>query len=32
VVKWHHGVPSDAELKQAIAELDATEAKIKEAK
>ena len=23
VAKWHHGVPSDAELKQALAELDA---------
>jgi transketolase len=25
VVKWHHGVPSQAELDQAIAELDAAE-------
>ena len=25
VAKWHHGVPSDAELKQAFAELDAAE-------
>src|SRR5258708_5665813 len=25
VGKWHHGVPSDAELAQAIAELDAAE-------
>jgi transketolase len=25
VGKWHHGVPSDAELKQALAELDAAE-------
>lgn len=25
VAKWHHGVPSDAELKQALAELDAAE-------
>jgi transketolase len=32
VAKWHHGVPSDAELKQAMAELDAAEAKLKEAK
>ena len=30
VVKWHHGVPSEAELKQALAELDAAEAKLKE--
>jgi len=32
VAKWHHGVPSEAELKQALADLDATEAKLKEAK
>jgi transketolase len=32
VAKWHHGVPSEAELKQALAELDETEAKVKEAK
>ncbi len=32
VAKWHHGVPSDAELKQALAELDAAEAKLKETK
>jgi len=32
VAKWHHGVPSDAELKQALDELDAAEAKLKEAK
>jgi transketolase len=32
VGKWHHGVPSDAELKQALADLDAAEAKLKEAK
>ena len=32
VAKWHHGVPSDAELKQALAELDAAAAKLKEAK
>ena len=30
--KWHHGVPSEAELKQALNELDAAEAKLKEAK
>ena len=32
VAKWHHGVPSDAELKQALAELDTAETKLKEAK
>lgn len=32
VAKWHHGVPSEAELKQALAELDAAEVKLKEAK
>ena len=32
VAKWHHGVPSDAELKQALSELDLAEAKLKEAK
>jgi transketolase len=31
VAKWHHGVPSEVELKQALAELDAAEAKLKEA-
>ncbi len=31
VVKWHHGVPSEAELKQALSELDAAEAILKEA-
>src|SRR5271169_1920886 len=31
VAKWHHGVPSEAELKQALSELDAEEAKLKEA-
>ena len=31
VAKWHHGVPNEAELKQALAELDAAEAKLKEA-
>jgi transketolase len=25
VAKWHHGVPTEAELKQALAELDAAE-------
>ena len=30
VAKWHHGVPSDAELKQALGELAAAEAKLKE--
>jgi len=30
VTKWHHGVPSEAELKQALGELDAAEAKLKE--
>ena len=29
VAKWHHGVPSEAELKQALAELDAAEAKLR---
>ncbi|MFM2293730.1 MAG: hypothetical protein RLZZ350_143 [Verrucomicrobiota bacterium] len=28
VAKWHHGVPSDAELKQALAELDAAAVKL----
>lgn len=31
VARWHHGVPNETELKQALAELDATEAKLKEA-
>jgi transketolase len=31
VAKWHHGVPSEAELKQALADLEAAEAKLKEA-
>jgi len=31
VAKWHHGVPSDAELKQALGELDAAEKKLQEA-
>jgi transketolase len=30
VAKWHHGVPSETELKQALAELNATEAKLRE--
>jgi transketolase len=30
VAKWHHGVPSEDELKQALSELDALEAKLKE--
>lgn len=30
VAKWHHGVPSEAELIQALADLDAAEAKLKE--
>jgi transketolase len=32
VAKWHHGVPSDAELAQALAELDAAEAKLRNTK
>jgi transketolase len=31
VAKWHHGVPSDAELKQALAELGAAALNMKEA-
>lgn len=31
VGKWHHGVPSDAELAQALAELEAAEQRLKEA-
>ena len=31
VAKWHHGVPSETELKLALAELDTAEAKLKEA-
>jgi transketolase len=30
VGKWHHGVPSEAELAQALAELDAAEARLQE--
>ena len=29
VTKWHHGVPSEAELKQALGELDAAEARLR---
>ena len=31
VAKWHHGVPSEAELKQALSELDAAGKKLQEA-
>jgi transketolase len=31
VGKWHHGVPSDKELAQALAELEAAEQKLREA-
>ena len=31
VAKWHHGVPSEAELKQALNELDAAEARLRSA-
>lgn len=31
VGKWHHGVPSDTELAQAVAELNAAEKKLQEA-
>ena len=31
VGQWHHGVPSDAELARALAELDAAEARLREA-
>jgi transketolase len=31
VARWHHGVPSEAELKQALDDLDAAEARLKEA-
>lgn len=30
VAKWHHGVPNEAELKQALSDLDAAEARLKE--
>jgi transketolase len=29
VAKWHHGVPNEVELKQALGELDAAEARLK---
>jgi transketolase len=29
IAKWHHGVPNDAELKQALGELDAAETKLR---
>jgi transketolase len=29
VAKWHHGVPSETELKQALSELDAAELQVK---
>jgi transketolase len=32
VVKWHHGVPSEAELRQALAELDDAERELVEAR
>jgi hypothetical protein len=28
VAKWHHRVPSEQELRQALAELDSAEAKL----
>jgi transketolase len=31
VAKWHHGVPSEIELKQALGELEAVESKLKRA-
>jgi transketolase len=31
VAKWHHGVPNEAELKQALVELDAAEAELRKA-
>jgi transketolase len=30
IAKWHHGVPNEAELKQALNDLDTAEAKLKE--
>jgi len=30
VTKWHHGVPSEVELKQALAELDTAESELRE--
>ncbi len=32
VAKWHHGVPSEVELKQALGELDTVEAKLRGSK
>jgi len=32
VAKWHHGVPSEEELKRALSELDTAELKLKEAR
>jgi transketolase len=32
VAQWHHGVPSEAELRLALAELDTAEARLQEAK
>lgn len=32
VAKWHHGVPNEVELGQALVDLDAAEAQLKEAK
>jgi transketolase len=32
VAKWHHGVPSEVELKRALSELDAVETKLKQSK
>ncbi len=31
VAKWHHGVPSEAELKQALTELEAAEVRLRQA-
>ena len=31
VAKWHHGVPSEAELKQALTELEKAAAELQEA-
>jgi transketolase len=31
VVKWHHGVPADAEYEKALAELEQAEAELLEA-
>lgn len=32
VAKWHHGVPSESELNEALSELDAAQSKLKELK